>query len=203
VAGWVNPGADGILAALESVHGGWRGSLMAKVTLPVGDLDPVQGPASTHVTPVEYGDYESPPCGAAYPDVQMIQKKLGKDLRFAFRSFPLISMHPHAEYAAKAAETAAAQRKSWGMHDWIFEHQDTIEDRDLLEAGKVLGLEVAKFMKDMQSQTFLRRMKEDFQNGVRSGGNGTPTFFITGIRHDGAPSYDELLTALKAAIGKP
>jgi protein-disulfide isomerase len=176
---------------------------MAKLTLPVGDRDHAQGPASAFVTLVEYGDYECPHCGAAYPVVKKIQRKFGAKLRFVFRNFPLSNMHPHAEHAAEAAETAAAQRKFWEMHDWIFEHQDTIEDRNLFEAGKSLGLDVAKFLKDMQSQAFLPRVKEDFQSGVRSGVNGTPTFFINGVRHDGAPSYEELLTALEAAIGTP
>ena len=174
---------------------------MATLTLPVGDRDHAQGPASAPVTLVEYGDYECPHCGAAYPVVKKLQKKLGVKLRFIFRNFPLNSMHPHAEHAAEAAEAAAGQKKFWEMHDWIFEHQDTLEDRDLLEAGKALGLEVAKFMKNIQSQAFLPRVKEDFQSGVRSGVNGTPTFFINGVRYDGAPSYDELLTALEASIG--
>ena len=99
--------------------------------------------------------------------------------------------------AAEAAEAAGAQDKFWEMHDWIFEHQETIEDQDLLQAGEDLGLDVAKFMKDLKSQSFLARVKEDFSSGVRSGVNGTPTFFINGIRHEGAPTYSELLSSLE------
>ena len=175
---------------------------MAKLTLSVGDRDHAQGPASAPVTLVEYGDYECPHCGAAYPVVKKLQEHLGRKLRFVFRNFPLSSMHPHAEHAAEAAEAAAAQNKFWEMHDWIFEHQDTIEDQDLLDAGETVGLDAAKFLKDMKSQAFLPRVKEDFQSGVRSGVNGTPTFFINGIRHDRAPTYEELLGALQSAIGK-
>ena len=175
---------------------------MAELTLPVGERDHAQGPPSAAVTLVEYGDYECPHCGAAYPVVKKLQKKLGNKLRFVFRNFPLSSMHPHAEHAAEAAEAAAAQNKFWEMHDWIFEHQDTIEDQDLLGAGNTVGLDGAQFLKDMQSQAFLPRVKEDFQSGVRSGVNGTPTFFINGIRHDRAPSYDDLWDALQSAIGK-
>lgn len=175
---------------------------MAMLTLPVGDRDHAQGPESAPVTLVEYGDYECPYCGAAYPVVKKLQEKLGRNVRFIFRNFPLNSMHPHAEHAAEAAEAAAAQDKFWEMHDWIYEHQETIEDQDLLQAGKVLNLDPAKFMKDLQSQAFLPRVREDFQSGVRSGVNGTPTFFINGVRHDRAPSYDDLLSALQTAIGK-
>lgn len=175
---------------------------MAKLTLPVGDRDHAQGPASAPVTLVEYGDYECPHCGAAYPVVKKLQKKLGNKLRFIFRNFPLNSIHPHAEHAAEAAEAAAAQNKFWEMHDWIFEHQETMEDGDLIEAGKAVGLDGVRFLKDMKSQAFLARVKEDFQSGVRSGVNGTPTFFINGVRHDRAPDYEELLSALQSAIGK-
>jgi len=176
---------------------------MAKLTLPVGDRDHAQGPAAAPVTLVEYGDYECPHCGAAYPVVKKLQEKLGSKLRFIFRNFPLNSMHPHAEHAAEAAEAAASQNKFWEMHDWIFEHQDTIEDADLVAAAETLGLDVAKFTKDMRSQTFLARVKEDFQSGVRSGVNGTPTFFINGVRHDKAPGYEDLLAGLQAVIRKP
>ncbi|HLY11327.1 MAG TPA: thioredoxin domain-containing protein [Planctomycetota bacterium] len=173
---------------------------MAKLSLPVGTRDHAQGPASAAVTLVEYGDYECPHCGAAYPVVKKIQKKLGLKLRFVFRNFPLNTMHPHAEHAAETAEAAAAQNTFWEMHDWIFEHQDTLEDPDLFGAVKTLGLDTAKFLADMKSPAFLARVKEDFQSGVRSGVNGTPTFFINGVRHDGAPSYEDLLAALQAAI---
>jgi protein-disulfide isomerase len=175
---------------------------VANLTLPVADRDHAQGPASAAVTLVEYGDYECPHCGAAYPIVKKLQEKLGPKLRFIFRNFPLSSMHPHAEHAAEAAEAAAAQNKFWEMHDWIFEHQDTLEDRDLFEAVKTLGLDSAKFLKDMKSPAFMARVKEDFRSGVRSGVNGTPTFFINGVRHDQAPGYEELLAGLQAAIRK-
>ncbi|HVR82757.1 MAG TPA: thioredoxin domain-containing protein [Planctomycetota bacterium] len=175
---------------------------MAKLTLPVGDRDHAQGPASALVTLVEYGDYECPHCGAAYPVVKKLQEQMGRNLRFIFRNFPLSSMHPHAEHAAEAAEAAAAQHKFWEMHDWIFEHQETIEDPDLLDGGKSLGLDVGKLTKDIQSQSFLSRVMEDFQSGVRSGVNGTPTFFINGVRHERGPSYEELHAGLLAAAGK-
>ena|SRR5436190_14496093 len=175
---------------------------MAKLSLPVGDRDHAQGPATAPVTLVEYGDYECPHCGAAYPVLKKLLKKLGPKLRFIFRNFPLSSMHPHAEHAAEAAEAAGAQNKFWEMHDWIFEHQDTLEDPDLLGAARSLKLDGEKFLKDMQAQAFLPRVKEDFSSGARSGVNGTPTFFINGVRHDRGSTYDDLLAALEAAAGK-
>jgi protein-disulfide isomerase len=173
---------------------------LTKLTLPVGDRDHAQGPALAPLTLVEYGDYECPYCGAAYPIVKRIQEKLGQDLRFIFRNFPLASVHPHAEHAALAAEAAALQDRFWQMHDWIYEHQEMMGDHDLLEAAETLGLDITHFVRDIQSGTLLKRVKEDFQSGVRSGVPGTPTFYINGYRHDGRADYAELLSALQAAL---
>ena len=175
---------------------------MASLTLPAGDRDHAQGPATAPVTLVEYGDYECPHCGAAYPVVKKLQKKLGKSLRFIYRNFPLTSIHPLAERAAEAAEAAGAQGKFWEMHDWIFEHQDTLEAADLLKAAKALGLDPKKFASEMESEAHLPRVREDFKSGIRSGVNGTPTFFINGARHDRPPSYEDLLAALNRAIAQ-
>src|SRR5215813_11487015 len=101
---------------------------MAKLTVPVGPKDHIQGEDDAPVTLVEYGDYECPHCGAAYPIVKRVQKKMGKNLRFVFRNFPLTESHPHALHAAQAAEAAALQDKFWEMHDMIYENQETLED---------------------------------------------------------------------------
>src|SRR5579871_4401521 len=101
----------------------------ARLTLPVGPRDHAQGPADARVTLVEYGDYECPHCGRAYPIVKEVQRRLGAALRFVFRNFPLIQSHPHAEHAAEAAEGAAALGQFWPMHDTLFEHQRALDDR--------------------------------------------------------------------------
>ena len=80
----------------------------ARLTVAVSAGDHIEGPDDAVVTLVEYGDYECPYCGRAYPIVKQIQQ-LGPRLRFVFRNFPLGEMHPHAQHAAEAAETAAAQ----------------------------------------------------------------------------------------------
>jgi protein-disulfide isomerase len=173
---------------------------MSKLSIPVSDQDHSQGPASAPVTLVEFGDYECPHCGAAYPVIKKLQKKLGSSLRFIFRNFPLSSMHPHAEHAALAAEAAAAQDKFWEMHDWIFEHQASMEDDDLLDAAEGLGLDPEEFTRDAGSEAARTKVQGDFRGGMRSGVNGTPTFFINGIRHDGPPTYEALLEAVQAGI---
>jgi protein-disulfide isomerase len=129
--------------------------------------------------------------------VHQIRQQFGKRLRFVFRHFPLANVHPHAEPAAEAAEAAGAQGQFWEMHDLLYERQDALEEEDLVERGEILGLDVARFVRELSAQTYAPRVQEDFMSGVRSGVNGTPAFYINGIRHDGG--YD--LPALVEAIG--
>jgi protein-disulfide isomerase len=174
-----------------------------ELTPPVTKADHVAGPADAPVTLVEYGDYECPHCGRAYTVVKEIQKELGSRLRFVFRNFPLAEAHPHARLAAQAAEAAAAQGKFWEMHDMIFEHQDALEGEDLLGYAKSLGLDVAKFARDLEAKENVKRVRDDFRSGVRSGVNGTPTFFVNGIRYDGSwADKPAFVAALREAAGQ-
>jgi len=173
------------------------------LTLPVGERDHAQGPAGAPVTLVEYGDFECPYCGRAYPIVKQLQQRLGSRLRFIFRNFPLKEIHPHAEHAAEAAEAAGAQGKFWEMHDRLFERQFALEDSSMLEYAADLGLDVGQVAGELAQGTYESRVREDFRSGVSSGVNGTPTFFINGARHDGSYDAETLLAALeRAAKGK-
>jgi len=122
---------------------------------------------------------------------------MGDKLFFVFRNFPLKELHTHAFSAACAAEAAGRQKKFWEMHDMIFEHQDALRDEDLREYAQALGLDMSQFIKDMKSAEIAKRVQEDFMNGVRSGVNGTPTFYINGIRYDDSYDYDTLKKALE------
>src|SRR5579862_7735455 len=168
----------------------------AVLTMPVGARDHIQGAAQATLTLVEYGDYECPHCGRAYPIVKEVQERMGAALRFVFRNFPLTEAHPHAEHAAEAAEAAAAQGRFWEMHDMLYEHQDALEDEDLVRYAKSLHLDVTRFVKEMEAGAYLERVRADFSSGVRSGVNGTPTFFINGARHDGPFDLASLLAAI-------
>jgi protein-disulfide isomerase len=172
----------------------------AVLTVPVSeDRDHVQGPADAAVTLVEYGDYECPYCGAAYPIVKEVQARMGERLRFVFRNFPITTSHPHAEQAAEAAEAAASQERFWEMHDVLFENQRRLGDPDLHAYAEELGLDVERFDKDLAEHVHTPRVREDFMSGVRSGVNGTPTFYINGVRHDDSYEVDTLLAALERA----
>jgi protein-disulfide isomerase len=170
----------------------------AELTLPVSDeRDHIQGPADAPVTLLEYGDYECPYCGAAYPIVK--QAQLGDRLRFVFRNFPISTSHPHAEQAAEAAEAAAAQGRFWEMHDHLYEHQRKLEAGDLHTYAEELGLDVERFDRELAQHDHAARVRDDFMSGVRSGVNGTPTFYVNGNRHDGPYDLDNLVAALERA----
>jgi protein-disulfide isomerase len=172
------------------------------LTVPVDeDRDHVQGPADAAVTLVEYGDYECPYCGAAYPIVKEVQARMGDRLRFVFRNFPITTSHPHAEQAAEAAESAAAQERFWEMHDVLYENQRHLEDEDLRAYAEQVGLDVERFGKELAEHVHAARVREDFMSGVRSGVNGTPTFYINGARHDDSYELEVLLAALESAAG--
>ncbi len=171
----------------------------AALTQPVGKRDHIQGPTDAAVTLVEYGDYECPHCGRAYPIVKAILRQMGPRLRFVYRNFPLRESHPHAEQAAEAAEAAGAQGKFWEMHDRLFERQFALEGEHLIEYAGDLGLDVARFRKELGSGVYAPRVREDFRSGVTSGVNGTPTFFINGVRHDDSWELEPLLAALEEA----
>jgi protein-disulfide isomerase len=169
----------------------------AKLTLPVSeDRDHIQGAAEAPATLLEYGDYECPFCGAAYPIVKEVQSRLGDRLRFVFRNFPITTSHPHAELAAEAAEAADAQRKFWEMHDLLYESQQHLEAADLHRYAEQLGLDVGRFDNELARHVHAERVREDFMSGVRSGVNGTPTFYVNGVRHDGDYELETLLAAL-------
>ena len=157
-----------------------------ELTPPVSERDHAAGPDNAPVTLVEYGDYECPYCGMAYPIVKRAQKELGNQLRFVFRNFPLAEAHPHARLAAQAAEAAAAQGRFWEMHDMLFGHQDALEVEDLVGYAKSIGLDTAQFARDLEAGTYEKRVRDDFRNGVKSGVNGTPTFFVNGSRYNGS-----------------
>jgi protein-disulfide isomerase len=168
----------------------------SKLLLPRPEHDHIQGPIDAPIALVEYGDYECPYCGQAYPIVKAIQKRLGDRLCFAFRNFPLANSHPHAEHAAEAAEAAGAQGKFWEMHDLLYENQEALDDENLAQYAETLGLDARCLICEVLSGAHMARVREDFQGGARSGVNGTPSFFINGLRHEGAPSFDALLAAL-------
>jgi protein-disulfide isomerase len=173
---------------------------MTTLRVPVDDADHAQGSADAPVTLVEYGDYECPHCGAAYPVVQQLQQRFGDDLRFVFRNFPLGELHPNAVSAAMAAEFGAAHDRFWEFHDALFESQTRL-GLDLYAAIVAkLGLDVAQLRAALEADEYLESVRADFNGGVRSGVNGTPTFFVNGARYEGSPDVETMAETLDRAV---
>ena len=160
----------------------------------------IRGPVNARLTLLEYGDFECPYCGAAHPVVDEICRRLGRHLRFVFRHFPLSTVHPHAELAAEAAEAAGAQGKFWEMHDRLFEHQDALGNDDLIAHGSALDLDIDALTRELADGTYAQRVREDFTTGVRSGVNGTPSFFINSVRYDGSHDLGSMLNTLEGML---
>ena len=170
---------------------------MSVLKLAVNSADHHQGNVNAAITLVEYGDFECPYCGRAHPLVKRLLKERGNELHFVFRNFPLRESHPHAYISAVAAEAAGKQDKFWEMHDLIFENQDKLNEDYLLSLAEDIGLDLAQFAKDSKSKQILNKIEKDFESGIRSGVNGTPTFFLNG---QPLLTYDETYESLSDAI---
>jgi len=168
-----------------------------RLLLPVGPRDHIQGPANAPVTLVEYGDFECPYCGAAHPIIKKTQEIMRDDLRFVFRHFPLTQVHPHAQAAAEAAEAAGSQGQFWEMHDLLYENQPRLDALHLVRYAEERGLDTVRFVRELKEGVYQGRVREDFMSGVRSGVNGTPAFFINGIRYDDSWELEPLVAALE------
>ena len=175
----------------------------AQLTPPVGDQDHIAGNPDATITLVEYGDFECPFCGMAHPIVKAVRRALGDRLRFVYRHFPLKQSHPHAHHAAEAAESAGAQGRFWEMHEVLFENQHALDDAALVRYARSVGADPERVQHDLEAGTWEKRVRDDFRNGVKSGVNGTPTFFINGERYDGTwqdeGAFIEALEAVAAA----
>jgi len=171
-----------------------------QLTVPLSGRDHVQGTSAAAVKFLEYGDYECPFCAAAHPAVKHVLQLVAGDILFAYRHFPLTQIHPHAQQAAEAAEAAGAQGRFWEMHDLLFAHQDHLALPDLVEYADALDLDLDRFASELESGAHAARVREDFLSGVRSGVNGTPTFFVNGIRHNGGYDPEALLDAIGSAL---
>ncbi|WP_034671301.1 DsbA family protein [Epilithonimonas caeni] len=160
----------------------------------VNKNDHTQGNENADLVIVEYGDYQCPYCGAAYPVLKALMKEFGGQVKFVFRNFPLSEMHQYARPAAIAAEAANLQGKFWEMHDAIYENQQSLNENLLMRLAEKLKLNISQFEKDLESTKLAEKVDSDFESGVMSGVNGTPSFFVNGKKFDGgAQDLIELL----------
>ena len=162
--------------------------------------DHVRGAVDGRVTLVEYGDFQCPYCGDAYPVVRALLNDYGW-LRFVFRHMPLADLHPRAPAAAEAAEAAGAQGRFWDMHDRLFENQHALSDEQLREHAAALGLDVERFDRELREGVHTERVEEDLRSGAQSGIPSTPRFFVNGAIHLGSANERELRRVIEAEFG--
>ena len=172
---------------------------MSVLKHPINSTDHFRGNVKADISLVEYGDFECPHCKLAHPLVNRLLKERGNELHFVFRNFPLKKIHPHAYMSAAAAEAAGKQHKFWEMHHLIFENQDRLSSNLLYLLAKDLNIDLKQFSKDSRSEEVSRKIETDFESGIRSGVNRTPTFFLNGFPIlTYAETYDSLLNAVLA-----
>lgn len=174
--------------------------MSARLKFPVNSNDHIRGNKNALLELVEYGDYECRDCGRAYPVIIEILQEMGDDIKFVFRNFPLSRAHPNALNAALATEAAALQNMFWEMHDIIFENQDQLEPDDILFYAKKIKLDVPQFINDFKKKSLLTKVETDFETGMRSGVNSTPSFFVNGIKYDSYWEDDDLIHYLKRQL---
>ena len=195
--GWFIPIGGRLPASLGS--GRMSDEFIVELSSPVGERDHFLGSPSAPVTLVEYGDFECLHCGRAYSVVREIRESLGDRLRLVFRNSPLATIHPHAQNAAEAAVAAGSQRLFWQMHNALFEHQTRLSDRHLRLYASQSGLDMDRFNREMAAHAWAPAVREHFLGGVRSGVNGTPTFFVNGVHHTGLIDVLSLRRAIENA----
>jgi protein-disulfide isomerase len=173
------------------------------LAVPVTDADHAKGRADAALTLVEYGDYQCPACGMAYPFVQEILQRNGDSLRFVFRNFPLSQAHPYASMAAQVAEGAATLGRFWQMHDWLYQHQDAWTQRGaegIADGVEAVGLDPTQLQQALEDKQIAERVRHDFMGGVRSGVNGTPSFYLDGQLYTGG--FDTLGQAVSQRLAQ-
>jgi protein-disulfide isomerase len=175
---------------------------MSDLRFPVNEHDHVIGPADAPATLVEYGDYQCPHCQAAWPQVELVLRHFGRDLCYAYRHFPMSTVHPLAKPAAEAAEFAGAHGLFWEMHSAIYANGHQLSGSTLFALAAQLGLDSADLRNALEQGTYASKVEADFFGGIRSGVNGTPCFFVNGERHDGAYDVMSLSAAIETAASE-
>jgi len=170
------------------------------LVIPINEKDHSIGPTEAPVTVVNYGDYQCPDCHRRHREVQRLVDNLSGRVRFVYRHFPLVKVHPHALQAAEAAEAAAAQGKFWEMHRRLYTQPDKLDERYLRRYPREIGLDLEKFDRDLREGLYRDQVLKDYQNSMIHGITGAPTTFINGELY--AMSGPELLDVVKALLQK-
>ena len=163
---------------------------------PVTERDHVRGIRTAQVSLVEYGDFEYPYCRAAQAIIDGLMKASGDQLSLTFRHFPLRKVHPHSQRAAEVSEAANSEGKFWAMHDKLFANQEALDDASLVRYAAEISVDAGRVARELDSHQHASRVAEDYMSGLKSGVNGTPTFYIDGTRYDGPVALRDMFTSI-------
>ena len=175
-------------------------SRQVTLAVPPQPTDHALGSEHARVTVVEYGDFECPSCKVAATTPALLLERYPNQVRFVFRNFPVAEAHPHALLAAETAEAAAAQGKFWPMYDVLFRHQAHLKSADLQRYARDLGLDMTRFVAEMDDHIYLQKVREHIDGGQRSHIRATPAFFINGVVQDISFGMKSLHDAVAAAV---
>ena len=174
---------------------------MSQLVSPVSEKDHHIGPWPPVLTLVEYGDYQCPVCSRFAPLVKQLQQHLAGQLTFVFRHFPLQKAHPFSLQMACVAEAASYLHHFWEMHELLFRNGATYSEEQIPHYAKQLGIDEENLQKMVHATAIKLKVEEQFMDGVASGVNGIPCFFIQGYRYEGDISFASLLHALEESSG--
>lgn len=165
---------------------------------PLGADDHVRGHRGAPLELVMFGDFECPYCLGAQSVVRRVRERLGDRLLFAFRHFPIVERHPHAELAAETGEAAAARGLFWEYHDAVYAAQPRLTESVVVDLAVELGVDRGELDAELREGRFRARVERDLRSGEASGVQGTPAFFVNGARHEEAYDAGSLVDALTA-----
>jgi protein-disulfide isomerase len=174
---------------------------MSSLRRQVDQRDWTKGPPDAPLTLLEYGDFQCPFCGRAFWELKKLESMAKDEYRYVFRHFPLAQLHPFALPAAEAAEAAGAQGRFWEMYETLFMNQQNLHPSAIVTYAANLDLDLTQFRRDLEEHRHVPKVRRDFMEGVRSGVNGTPTFFINGERWNGPYTADTLLARIEGRAG--
>lgn len=187
---------------------------ISETTTEVGDR--VYGNKSSKVVLIEYGDFQCPGCGAAFPNLKTIKETYKDQIAFMFRNYPLTNIHPNALAAATAAEAAGLDGKYWEMHDKLYQNQTAWSDIDPAKRTDIfagyaeeIGLNVDTFKTNLSDKRIATKIARDRAFGQKLNVDSTPTVFINEVKvgnddltdltgKSGEALMDKLDAALKA-----
>ena len=161
------------------------------------DYDHYYGYPLAPIELIQYGDFQCEYCAEVYPVVKLLQDCFGDRLKFVFRHYPIPTRHPLALQAAVATEAAARQGKFWYMHDMIYENQKYLTRSSFSEFAREIDLNIRAFEDCREQRKLFQKVISDFEGGIKSGVDSSPTFFINGIRYNGFDDFVSLYSALQ------